>query len=293
MPDSDSTAAAVATTSGSRWVPAPTLDAVRAGSTVLEKGHRGPAVAHVQRLLGITADEKFGGGTEEAVAGFQARKGMQIDPGYLGKVGRFTLAAIEQAATLPPIPVAAGDAGAFDPGGLLDGVHPELRRRVLGVVAALAARGMRLRVNDGMRTFAEQDKLYRKGRHLVGGEWVCAKPKCRDTVTNARGGYSNHNYGLAVDCYPVLDGKVFYYAKGDAATKKRFAEVQKAIGEEGERVGLTWGGRWTSPYDPPHLQLLGQTELSPRRCLEIHRAAGGSMQAVWDEATRLLSHRSL
>lgn len=30
----------------------------------------------------------------------------------------------------------------------------------------------------------------------------------------------------------------------------------RAIGEEAERLGLRWGGRWTRPYDPGHAELV-------------------------------------
>ena len=31
----------------------------------------------------------------------------------------------------------------------------------------------------------------------------------------------------------------------------------QAVGEFGESLGLTWGGRWTSPHDPGHFQVDG------------------------------------
>lgn len=276
------------------FIPAPSLDAVRAGDAVLEKGQRGDAVGHVQRLLHLDDDNKFGNDTRGAVAAFQQGKGMAIDPGFLGKVGRFTLAALEQQGiSVPAVSTVPATAGNFDPEHHLDRVHPELRKRLLAVVAALAAKSMALRITDGVRTFAEQDKLFQKGRVLVNGKWQCKFVKCRDTVTNAPGGFSNHNYGLAVDCYPVLDGKIFFDTPKNAALATRFSAVQKAIGVEGERVGLTWGGRWDSPFDPPHLQLLGQKAFPPRECLDVFRAHGNSMQAVWDEATRRLNHGTL
>lgn len=276
------------------FTPAPSLDEVRSGSRVLERGHRGDAVSHVQRLLGIDVDARFGADTERAVTDFQQRKGMKIDPGFLGKVGRFTLAALEQSVTVPMVEIAPSEAGNFDPRNLLDGVHPALRKRMLAVVAELANKGMQMRITDGRRTFKEQDKLFQKGRILVDGKWQCANPKCAGIVSNVRGGRSNHNYGLACDSYPVLDGKVRFSAPaGPAALKKRFFEVQSAIGHAGEQFGLTWGGRWTSPFDPPHLQLLGQTELRASECLEIFNAAGGSIHAVWDEATRRIAMRDL
>lgn len=48
---------------------------------------------------------------------------------------------------------------------------------------------------NGFRSFAEQDKLYAQGR----------TNKSKPIVTNARGGYSAHNYGLAIDFVIVSD----------------------------------------------------------------------------------------
>jgi len=45
-----------------------------------------------------------------------------------------------------------------------------------------------MKIISGLRTYAEQDALYAQGRAKTG-------PK----VTNARGGYSNHNFGIAFD----------------------------------------------------------------------------------------------
>lgn len=279
---------------GTTWKPAPSLVDVRSGKTVLERGQRGESVRYLQQQLDIPDDGKFGGDTEKAVAAFQQKHGMQIDPGYLGKAGRFTLAAIEQAARLPAdIVVAPASAGNFDSKGHLEKSHPELRKRFTGVVARLAQQGIKIRITDGLRTFEEQDALYRKGRHLVNGEWKCINRGCAGIVTSAPGGYSNHNWGLAIDCYPVLDGKVRFTAPPSQPLKDEFIRAQKAIGVESERAGLTWGGRWSNPYDPPHVQLLGQNEMNPRECLRIYRENGNSRQAVWDEATRRVKQKDL
>ena len=48
--------------------------------------------------------------------------------------------------------------------------------------------GIAINIISGLRTYAEQDALYAKGRTAPGRK-----------VTNARGGYSNHNFGIAFD----------------------------------------------------------------------------------------------
>jgi LAS superfamily LD-carboxypeptidase LdcB len=87
-----------------------------------------------------------------------------------------------------------------------------------------------LRISQGLRTFAEQDALYAQGR-----------PKGK-IVTNAKGGYSNHNFGLAADLVQMVGKDVnwnFDYSKLAAIAVKH---------------GLEWGGNWKF-VDKPHYQL--------------------------------------
>src|SRR5215210_3573030 len=58
---------------------------------MLRKGDRGPAVASVQRALGIPADGIFGRQTRRAVRAFQARNGLEVD-GVVGPITRGALA---------------------------------------------------------------------------------------------------------------------------------------------------------------------------------------------------------
>ena len=68
-----------------------------AGEAVLREGDAGPAVAAVQRLLGVTPDGDFGPITLAAVRGFQARHGLVVD----GQVGAHTLAALRRGRVAP------------------------------------------------------------------------------------------------------------------------------------------------------------------------------------------------
>src|SRR5271170_6176713 len=67
-------------------------------------------------------------------------------------------------------------------------VLPELAQKIEAMATDLESVGIEIRVVQGLRTFAEQDGLYAQ----------------RPRVTNAAGGYSMHNFGLAVDCVPSL-----------------------------------------------------------------------------------------
>jgi peptidoglycan L-alanyl-D-glutamate endopeptidase CwlK len=75
-----------------------------------------------------------------------------------------------------------------------------------------------------LRTIQEQDELYAIGR---------AKPG--KIVTNARGGYSWHNFGRAFDFVPLLNGKPQW---DNSALYSR-------CGILAEEAGLEWAGRWT------------------------------------------------
>lgn len=173
---------------------------------------------------------------------------------------------------------------ALDKRGKTKALHPVLRERLALLAGRLARRGMKALITDGLRTIAEQDALYAKGRRGVAGELK---------VTNARGGQSNHNYGLAVDLYPVLPDrsgqeKVFTSVPQQASIEfsRAFMETQHAIGEESEAIGLFWGARFEGIRDLPHVQLLAEHEMSAKACLDIYRRHHNDMHAVWDEATR-------
>jgi len=142
-------------------------------------------------------------------------------------------------------------------------VHPELARRVRIVIENLAKAGMQVEVVQGLRTVAEQDALFAQGRTKPG-----------KVVTNARGGQSNHNYGIAVDVVPFADGKPNWEAPNS---------IWIAIGGEAEKVGLEWGGNWKKFLDRPHIQLPG---LTIKQCFALFKKGG--LEAVWAEATRLL-----
>lgn len=105
------------------------------------------------------------------------------------------------------------------------------------LIALCEAEGIELLVTSTLRTFEEQAKLYAMGRTAPGNK-----------VTNARPGESLHNFGCAVDVVPLVHGKAVWDNN-----------MWPLIGMLGEKLGLTWGGRWKFK-DLPHFQLtLGVT----------------------------------
>ena len=143
----------------------------------------------------------------------------------------------------------------------LQQIHPALAAAVRAMIADLSAKGLLVEVVQGMRTFAEQDELYAKGRTKPG-----------EIVTQARGGESNHNYGLAVDLCPFTNDKPDWNAPTSAWA---------AIGAAAEKHGLEWGGQWKKFIDKPHVQLPAMTV---KECARCH--ADGGMDAVWTTASQ-------
>jgi RHS repeat-associated protein len=92
--------------------------------------------------------------------------------------------------------------------------------------------GIKLRVAQGVRTFSEQNGLYAKGRTTSGS-----------IVTNAKGGQSYHNYGLAIDVVEISSGKAIWDTNWSA------------ISEIGIHYGFEWGGNFNSISDKPHFQM--------------------------------------
>jgi peptidoglycan L-alanyl-D-glutamate endopeptidase CwlK len=110
--------------------------------------------------------------------------------------------------------------------------QPAFRAFLRRLIPHMAAKGVVAKVISGNRTYAEQNELYAQGR---------TKPGKR--VTNAWGGMSNHNFGVALDI-GLFKGAEYL------TSSPLYAEA----GPIGESVGLKWGGRWTSLKDEPHFE---------------------------------------
>jgi peptidoglycan LD-endopeptidase CwlK len=100
---------------------------------------------------------------------------------------------------------------------------------------AVESQPLTYRIISGTRTYEEQDALFAK------------KPK----VTNARGGQSNHNFGIAWDVGIFENGK--YYEGNTKKEDKAYVDLGELI--KSKVSGLEWGGDWTKFVDKPHYQL--------------------------------------
>lgn len=86
----------------------------------------------------------------------------------------------------------------------------------------------------GTRTYQEQDELYAKGRTKPGNK-----------VTNAKGGYSLHNFAVAIDLG-------IFNKDGDYFTDDKW--YRKLVADCGCPDEMLNGGDWKSLSDYPHYQ---------------------------------------
>jgi peptidoglycan L-alanyl-D-glutamate endopeptidase CwlK len=132
-------------------------------------------------------------------------------------------------------------------------LHPAIRPQVINTITTIENKAfpttVKVRIVQGLRTIEEQNALYAQGRTMPGA-----------IVTNAKGGQSFHNYGLAFDfvlmydkdkngTYEALSWDVNYDFDKDG--KKDWLEVVQPF----KALGFTWGGDWAGKLnDNPHLE---------------------------------------
>lgn len=115
-------------------------------------------------------------------------------------------------------------------------LHPKAQKTFLEFI--LVGQGklsdVTIRITDYYRTVEEQNKLYAQGRTSSG-----------DVVTWVKGGYSYHNYGLAIDiAFIDRDENVSY----DTTYYNMLENVYSDY-------NLEWGGEWDKSPDKPHYQM--------------------------------------
>lgn len=127
----------------------------------------------------------------------------------------------------------------------LVGVHPLVATKARQLIERAYKDGINIIITQGLRTIEEQNELYAQGRTKTG-----------KIVTNARGGYSYHNFGLAFD-FAVLNA--------DGSVNWNVDEKWKRVGQLGKSLGLEWGGDWKDFKDYPHFQMTFGLSLSDLR----------------------------
>lgn len=177
-------------------------------------------------LIPVVPDGIFGPKTANAVSGFQGANRLIIN-GVVGPRTRQQL--------FNPKPL---EDYSKRPSSLaLSSLNPHVALLAQQFINLCSANGLNITVIEAFRSWDKQDILYAQGRTTVGS-----------IVTNAEGGESYHNWGLAFDCAPVENGRINW----------NNINAFNIMGDLGQKVGLEWGGNWTSYainlVDLPHFQ---------------------------------------
>ena len=155
-----------------------------------------------------------------------------------------------------PAPTPARPAAPPAPKDPLLGIAPVLAAKARTLIDSCRQAGVTIRISQALRTWREQDALYAQGRTVPGA-----------IRTNARGGESFHNFGLAFDIVLLDAGRVTWNAHNPG---------WRVAGEIGTGLELLWGGNWKSIKDMPHFEMRGQLTL--RDCRALY---AGDLNAFW------------
>lgn len=118
----------------------------------------------------------------------------------------------------------------------VDDLTPAMRQKCLLFIQKCREAGIDVLITSTYRDFESQDALYAQGRTKPGAK-----------VTNAKAGESYHNYRIAFDFCPILNGKCQW---DDVRTFTKCGQI-------GESLGLEWAGRWKTMREMAHLQEAG------------------------------------
>jgi len=141
-------------------------------------------------------------------------------------------------------------------------LHPNIRRSAKELILRCSIElGLNLRIAQALRTIAEQDALYAQGRNGNSGP----------IVTNAKGGSSYHNFGLAFDLVEIKADKSANYDYNHSL-----------VSSIGKSLGFEWGGDWKSIVDKPHYQMVfGKKTSELKTILDNNLAEGIALEGKY------------
>jgi RHS repeat-associated protein len=128
----------------------------------------------------------------------------------------------------------------------IQSLHPAIRMQATDFIkeANTSSDATLIRVAQGFRTYAEQDAIYAEGRTTPG-----------KIVTWVKGGFSNHNFGLAFDIVGITNGILDYNLDWNS------------LSTLGKSKGFEWGGDWKKNKDMPHFENMFGNSMKELRAL--------------------------
>lgn len=120
-------------------------------------------------------------------------------------------------------------------------LNPTVQAKCKAFIQLCKEAGIDVLITSTYRDDESQDALYAKGRTAPG-----------PIVTNAKGGESFHNYRVAFDFVPIVDGKAQW----------NDSKLFECCGKLAESVGLEWAGKWAHFKELAHCQLTGGKTLA-------------------------------
>jgi peptidoglycan L-alanyl-D-glutamate endopeptidase CwlK len=118
----------------------------------------------------------------------------------------------------------------------IEDLHPKVAKMCKEFIKKCDEAGIDVIITSTYRDAEAQNALFAQGRTAPG-----------KIVTRARAGQSYHNWRVAFDFVPVINGKAVW-SNDDLWLK---------CGEIAESIGLEWAGRWTKFREMPHCQYTG------------------------------------
>ena len=118
----------------------------------------------------------------------------------------------------------------------LSDLNPKVAAMCSEFINRCKAQHIYILITSTYRDAESQNALYAQGRTAPGKK-----------VTNAKGGQSYHNWKVAFDFCPLVNGKPNW---NDVA-------LYTKCGEIAESVGLEWAGRWKTFKELAHCQYTG------------------------------------
>jgi|SRR5581483_8050875 len=152
----------------------------------------------------------------------------------------------------------------------LSTLHPVLASRGHDFLEVLEAGGIEALITQGSRSWEDQARLYSQGRSIPG-----------PIITNAKPGWSWHQFGLAFDVVPlsVLQGEDLTHLAADWNVQHPAWQRMLIVGAG---FHLSEGATWRTLKDYPHFYPEGLPDTPPDEIRQVFKTNG--LPAVWSWA---------